>query len=145
MTKETILTISGLHTNDGETGEPIEIITPAQYYLKNGKHYVMFDEVMEGVEGEIKSTLKLTKDRVELLRNGAAVTRMIFEENQEYQTVYQTPMGPLPLSLYTDRIFAKIGEEEITIEIDYSLKAEEAVLTESTIRLHVCPKELKQF
>lgn len=145
MTKETILTISGLHSNDGETGEPIEIITPAQYYMRNGKHYVMFDEVMEGVEGEIKSTLKLAEDRVELLRSGATLTRMIFEENQEHQTVYKTPMGPLFLSLYTEKIRAEIEEEQITVEIDYSLKAEESILTESTIRLHVCPKELKRF
>lgn len=145
MTKDTILTISGLHSNDGEDGEPIEIITPAQHYMRNGKHYVMFDEVMEGVDGEIKSTLKLAEDRVELLRSGATLTRMIFEENQEYQTVYRTPMGTLPLSLYTEKIRAEIEEEEITVEIDYSLKADENVLTESTIRLHVCPKELKRF
>lgn len=145
MTKEIILTISGLHTNDGETGDPIEVVTPAQYFLKNGKHYVLFDEVMEGVEGEIKSTLKMTEDRVELIRNGAATARMIFEENQEYSTIYQTPMGPLSLSLYTDRIAAELEEEQMNVEIEYSLKAEGAVISESTLHFHVCPKELKQF
>lgn len=145
MTKEIILTISGLHTNEGETGDPIEVITPAQYFLKNGKHYVLFNEVMEGVDGEIKSTLKLTEDRVELIRNGAATARMVFEENQEHHTIYQTPLGPLSLSLYTDRIAAKLEEEQMNVEIEYSLKAQGAVISESTLHFHLCPKELKQF
>lgn len=145
MTKEIILTISGIHTNDGETGEPIEIMTPAQYFLKNGKHYILFDEIMEGVEGEIKSTLKFTEDRVELLRSGAATARMIFEENQEHRSVYQTPMGPLSLSLYTDRITAELEGEQMNVEIDYSLMAEGTVISESTLHFNACPKELKQF
>ena len=31
--------------------EPIEVITPASYYWKNGKHYILYDEVMEGIPG----------------------------------------------------------------------------------------------
>lgn len=44
---------------DNGNGEPVEIITPASYYLKNGKHYVLYDEVVEGVPGKIKIQLKL--------------------------------------------------------------------------------------
>ena len=54
MTKEVLLTISGLHyettglvDEDENENEPIEVITPATYYLKNGKHYVVYDEVVE--------------------------------------------------------------------------------------------------
>ena len=32
---------------DTEESEPIEVITPASYYLKNGKHYVIHEEVVE--------------------------------------------------------------------------------------------------
>ena len=145
MTKEIILTISGLHATDGEADEPVEIMSPGQYYFKNGKHYVLYDEVMEGVDGVIKSTLKFTEDQVELLRNGAASTRMIFIKGQEHMTVYQTPMGPLSISLYTEDIISDLREEAMNVEIHYSLKTEGIVLTESTVRLNICPKELKIF
>ena len=62
MTKEVLLTISGLHMDtvsdelDAEN-EPIEVITPATYYLKNGKHYVLYDELIEGMLGSIKNTI----------------------------------------------------------------------------------------
>ena len=145
MTKDIILTISGLHKTNGEADEPVEIMSPGQYYLKNGKHYVLFEEMMEGVDGVVKSTLKFTEEKVELLRNGAATTRMIFQKQQEHMVVYQTPMGPLSISLYTDDIISELNEEQINLEIHYSLKTEGIVLTESTVQLHICPKELKIF
>lgn len=145
MTKDIILTISGLHASDGETDEPVELISPGQYFLKNGKHYILFDEVMEGVEGIIKSTIKFTEDRVELLRNGAASARMIFQKDQEHMTIYQTPMGPLSMSVYTEDILTEVGEEQMNLEIHYSLKTEGVVITESTVRMNICQKELKQF
>lgn len=145
MTKDIILTISGLHAADGEADEPVELISPGQYFLKNGKHYILFDEVMEGVDGIIKSTIKFTEERVELLRNGAASARMIFQKDHEHTMIYQTSMGPLSMSVYTEDIKTKIGEEQMDLEIRYSLKTEGIVVTESTVQMNICQKELKQF
>ena len=64
MTKDVILTISGLHDTDGDGDTPIETMTPAQYYMKNGKHYVVYDEVLEGLEGTLKSTIKFTEEKI---------------------------------------------------------------------------------
>ena len=49
MTKDVLIIISGLHFGTEEEngeGEPVAIITPAVYYLKNDRHYVLYDEVM---------------------------------------------------------------------------------------------------
>ena len=145
MTKDIILTISGLHETDGESDAPVEVITPGQYYLKNGKHYIIFDEVMEGLEGTMKSTLKISENQVELLRSGAASARMVFEKDREHNMIYQTPMGPLAISIYTEDIISEFKEDEMNLGIIYSLKAEEQVLTESHVRINVCSKELKKF
>ena len=53
MTKDVLVSISGLHQDaisdlPDEENEPIEVVTPASYYCKNGKHYVIYDELMEG-------------------------------------------------------------------------------------------------
>ena len=145
MTKDIIVTISGLHETDGDTDAPIETMTPGQYYLKNGKHYVVFDEMLEGLEGSVKSTIKFTEDQVELIRNGAASTRMVFQPGHENMVIYQTPMGPLSISLYTEEIRAQIGEERMKLEIEYSLKTEGVVVSESTVNIEICPKELVRF
>lgn len=145
MTKDIILTISGLHDNEGAVDAPIETMTPGQYFFKNGKHYVVYDEVLEGLDGTLKSTIKFTEDQVELIRNGAASARMVFVPGQEHMIIYQTPMGPLSISLYTDEIDAKIGKDRMSLKIDYSLKTEGIPISESTVHIEVCPRELKTF
>lgn len=145
MTKDIILTISGLHDTDGEGDSPIETMTPAQYYLKNGKHYVVYDEILEGLEGTLKSTIKFSEEQVELIRNGPASTRMVFQPGKEHMVIYQTPMGPLSISLYTGDMEVTVEEESIRLKIDYSIKTEDVVVSESTVNISLCPKELMNF
>ena len=145
MTKDIILIISGLHDTDGEGDSPIETMTPAQYYLKNGKHYVVYDEILEGLEGTLKSTIKFSEEQVELIRNGPASTRMVFQPGKEHMVIYQTPMGPLSISLYTEDMEVTVEEESIRLKIDYSIKTEDVVVSESTVNISLCPKELMNF
>jgi uncharacterized beta-barrel protein YwiB (DUF1934 family) len=145
MTKDVILTISGLHDTDGEADAPIETMTPAQYYMKNGKHYIVYDEILDGLEGSLKSTIKFTEKQVELIRNGAASARMLFQPGQEHMVIYQTPMGPLSISLYTEDMEISVEEEKISLRIDYSLKTEDVVVSESTVNISICPKEHARF
>ncbi len=142
MTKEIILTISGLHETDGDADAPIETMTPGQYYMKNGKHYVVYDEVLEGLEGTVKSTIKFTDEVVELIRNGPASTRMVFQPGHEHMVIYQTPMGPLSISIYTEDLKLELEEERMNLKIDYSLKTEGVVVSESTVNIEIYPKEM---
>lgn len=141
MTKDIILTISGIHDHGEGAAGPIERILPGQYYLKNGKHYVIYDEPIEGSDGKTKSTLKFADNQVELIRNGAAAAYMVFQKEQEHRTVYQTPMGALIFSVYTEDMVADIGEDCMNLEIHYFLKAQEQIVSESTLRLQVRSEE----
>ena len=58
MTKDVILNITGMQFNDRSNDEPIELITRGNYYKKNNKHYVIYDEIMEGISGTTKNTIK---------------------------------------------------------------------------------------
>ena len=58
MTKDVLITISGIQTIDGEVNDPIETVTPGEYYFRNGKHYILYDEVQEGVLAKMKKQLK---------------------------------------------------------------------------------------
>jgi uncharacterized beta-barrel protein YwiB (DUF1934 family) len=42
MTKDVLIKISGLQSMDGDS-DNIEVITTGEYFLKNGKHYVIYD------------------------------------------------------------------------------------------------------
>ena len=68
---------------ENEENEPIEVITPASYYWKNGKHYILYDEVMEGIPGVVKNKIKITgEDSMEIMKSGITNAHMVFEKNQ---------------------------------------------------------------
>lgn len=141
MKKEVLISIAGLHYglpgDEGEDG-PIEIITPASYYQKNGKHYIIYDEVAEGVPGSIKNTVKITDDtRFEISKSGAASTRMVFEKDKINMTSYQTPFGDLLVGIHTKDMQMDIREDEIDVNIFYALDINNEPLSDCQIKVNV--------
>lgn len=58
-----------------DTEDVIEVVTPATYYEKNEKHYILYDEVVEGVSGTIKNKIKISgTDSVEIMKSGLSNT-----------------------------------------------------------------------
>ena len=58
MTKDVIVNISGLHmerTEEENTNAPIEVVAPATYFFRNGKHYILYEEVEESVSNVTKN------------------------------------------------------------------------------------------
>ena len=56
MKREVIVSICGQQFADGESSEPVEVVSSGVRYEKNGKTYSVYDEVVsEGIEdsGEI--------------------------------------------------------------------------------------------
>ena len=95
MTKDVLVSISGHHIDIMaepedqvkalESGQDaIEVVTPASYYCRGGKHYILYDEVMEGMPGTIKNRIKITgTDSVEIVKSGLSSSHMIFEKNRK--------------------------------------------------------------
>ena len=62
MTKDIFLSLKGLQFGVNEQTEELETITPADYYLRNGSHYVVYDELLEGCEDIVAELGKTYKD-----------------------------------------------------------------------------------
>lgn len=143
MTKEVLLTISGLHY-DAYPGEekqdendPIEVITPATYYLKNGKHYVVYDEVVEGMPGTIKNMIRISDGLLEISKSGLASTRMVFERDRINMTPYETPYGELMIGVYTKKMQVDIEEEDIDVKVSYALDINSEKVADCNIRMNI--------
>lgn len=144
MTKDVLLSISGLHNdvNDiqeaDEQEEPIEVITPATYYFKNGKHYVVCDEVVEGVPGTIKTKIRITEgEKLEIMKNGVTNTHMIFEKDKINLTEYQTPYGEMLIGTQTNRMDVTIEESKIGIEVAYALDINQEKVADCNIVINI--------
>ena len=143
MTKDVLISISGLHFGTEEEtgeGEPVEIITPAVYYLKNDRHYVLYDEVVEGVPGTVKNTIKINGDSLfELRKSGLANARMVFEKGRMNMTSYQTPFGEMMVGIHTRDITTEVAEDRIDVHISYALDINSEPLSDCEIDVHIRP------
>jgi len=143
MTKEVLLTISGLHLDayseePDEENVPIEVITPATYYLKNGKHYVLYDELVEGMPGSIKNTIKITGDsKLEMRKSGIANTNMVFEKEKINVTQYDTPYGEMMVGVYTKDIKVDVTDDDIDVSIEYALDVNSEKVADCNIVMNI--------
>ena len=121
MTKEILVSITGSHLMEGDTDE-ISVITAGTYYLKNGKHSIVYDEQLEENGGSIRNTIKVGPDSVEMIKGGDARTHMVFERNRTNITCYATPYGQMMIGVTTNRIEVVELPDELRVNIDYSME-----------------------
>lgn len=149
MKKDVLLKISGMQftadNNDLSDPEPVEIIAPGEYYFKNGKHYILYDEFMEGFDSVTKNVLKLQQDSLEITKRGSSNVHMIFEKDKKNMTCYTTPFGSLMMGIDAHSISIQESEEELHAQIEYALDVNYEHLADCSIQLHVHAKDQGDF
>lgn len=142
MTKEVLVSVSGLQFM-GEESESVEIITPGSYYLKNNKHYIIYEEVAEGVTGTVNNTIKVGPEGISLRKTGIVNVNMIFTKDQRSLTCYSTPFGDLMVGITTNDIRMEETDQRMKIEIDYMLEINEQQISDCRIQILVNARGLK--
>ena len=142
MTKEVLVSIKGMQF-DGESGDAIETLNFAQYYLKNDGHYVIYDEVTEGESQVTKNILKFKGKTFELTKRGLVNVHMVFEEGQKSMTNYSTPFGSILMGMDTGKveITEKEEEEKIRILVEYALEVNYEFLADCRIEIEIIPRK----
>lgn len=133
-----MLTLQGLQTSQsGEDAGQIETVVNGDYYKKNDKHYVIYEEVTEGFEQPTKNRLKFSEDMVELSRSGPINVHMVFQENKKNLTNYNTPFGQILMGIDTKKIQVTEQENRITVEVEYSLDAGGEFLSDCHMKIDI--------
>ena len=142
MDKDVIVKIKGLQFHDLEDDE-MEVIDPATYFERNGRHYIKYDEVMEGFDGTTQNLLKLTGSSLEVTKKGLTNVHMVFEENKKNMTYYQTPFGNLLVGIAATKVQTKVEQEKIGVEVDYALEVNYEHLADCKITMNIQPQGCK--
>lgn len=140
MTKEVIVTICGLQSGPDTDGEPIEMITTGEYFYKNNKHYILYEEVMEGETAPTKNRIKIAQGYMELTKRGLVSVDMLFEENKKNITHYNTPYGSLLMGIEAKKVEIAEAEDEIKVSVDYALELNEEHAADCDIKIAVRSK-----
>ena len=140
MTKEVLVTISGLQFSPETESESVELITSGSYYKKNGKHYIIYDEVNEGFSETTRNIIKLNDDFMDITRRGVSNVHMMFEKNKKNMSYYNTPFGNLLVGINATDVKVNETEDNIDIKVDYKLEVNYEHLAECSISMNIISK-----
>lgn len=137
MTKEVLLSISGLQFQFTDEDTRVETVTAAEYYHKNDNHYVLYEESYEGFEETTKNIIKFKEHSMDLTKKGLVNVHMIFEENKKNMTNYSTPFGDILIGIDAKKIHLQETEEQILVDVDYALEMNYEHLADCKIAMKI--------
>ena len=145
MTKEVLVTISGLQFSPETENGPVEIITTGNYYKKNGKHYILYDEVQEGFDGVTKSVIKVNDDFLDVTKKGVTNVHMMFEKKRKNVTYYYTPYGSLLIGIDAKSVDVQETENDIDVKVNYELEVNYEHMADCCITMNIKSKDAGDF
>ena len=139
MTEDVLVGIRGLHTLAGEEAEEddIEVIFPGSARFLGDTWYVQYSEPIEGMDGEIRSLIKIRDHHMEVTKRGLANTHMVFEEGKKTTTWYETPMGSITLGITATDVTVTEDENSLTARAVYALEVNAQYMTDCAIQINV--------
>lgn len=145
MTKEVLVKITGLQSIEDAQDDSVEIITPADYYKKNGKHYIIYDELQEGSSDITKNMIKLGADVLDITKRGVTNTHMLFEKDKKNMSYYYTPFGSILVGIDAKKIDVQESENSINVKVDYALEINYEHMADCKITMDIWSKGTGNF
>ncbi len=139
MKKDVLVSISGLQY-EVDKDDAVEIISVGEYYIRNNKHYILYEEVLEDLDGITNCTIKISEDQIDIIKRGSTNVHMIFEENKKNTTYYHTPFGDLQVGVYTSSIKVLEEEDRVVAEIKYGLDINYSHVSDCEIMIKITPR-----
>ena len=136
MNNNAVIRISGLQKVE-DTGESVEMLAKGKHYVKNEKHYLLYDEIDNDHGIKTKNTIKFNETVMEVLRKGEISGKLVFEKGNNNQSLYSTPYGDLLVEIFTKDIKIAQDCDNIHVKVDYELYANNSKVSDSIIEIEI--------
>lgn len=144
MTKDILLTISGVHSDPKQAGtegtDPVTLRTNAKYYYKNNRHYVLYDELQE--DNSIShNTLVFKEDYMSLVKRGDIDARILVEPGKCNTNTYATGAGNLQISMEGEKVLVEEEVNQIRALASYKMRINDEHVADCELSLLLSAKE----
>lgn len=140
MTKEVVLSVTGMQMMPGEEEDNLQVTAAGEYYFRNGKHYLIYDEATEGFAETTHNVMKFCDDYMELTKKGVTNVHMVFEKNKRNVTCYRTPFGSLLMGIDAGRVEIEEQDDSMCVRVEYALDVDGGHLADCHICITVKPR-----
>lgn len=145
MTKEVMISIRGLQFLEDASEDDIETVQQGEYFFRNGSHFLLFDEYMEGFREPVKTVMRFKDKELSLTKRGPLNVQMLFEEGKKNLSQYRTPYGMILIGLDTGRVELFEKEGSLRLEVDYALEANYQYVADCRIVVEAKEKRGEKF
>ncbi len=137
LKRKAIITVTSRQIKDDS--DIIEVVTPGYFYKKGSVYYAVYKETkISGME-DTTTTLKISGQKLLLIRTGNTTAKMEFSGCKENISMYNTPYGTIELKIDTIKIKTDINENggDVTIDYNMSLSGQSPQYTKLMINVKV--------
>lgn len=142
MTREVLISIKNRQTMPGGMHDFVDSVFPGEYFFRNGKHYLKYENLEEGMQTPDRVMVKVYEGYMENNRKGCVNTSLCCEAGKENVCEYITPYGKLDLDIKGKYVRVQEMEDCITIRAEYSMDMNMERLAECDMTIQVTPRHL---
>ncbi|MCR5176614.1 MAG: DUF1934 domain-containing protein [Anaerovibrio sp.] len=117
--------------------EKVAHLAEGKYYLRNGKHYIKYDDSSMDTDYIIGTTIKIDGSKFRILRNGPIDTDMNFEAGKTTYAVYRTPYSSMKLEIYTRQLDISMDYASGNVELYYDMRVDGTFVGEYELRIEI--------
>lgn len=139
MTKDVLVSVCGIQSQDGEK-DKTEAITVGSYYKRNGSHYLLYEEMMEGFSEPVKNMVKFSEGQLNVQKRGLITSTMTFEEKKKNLSNYVTPYGNIMVGIDAKNIHIEEDDEQIKVQVEYAMEVNYKHLADCTLTIDIKAK-----
>ncbi|MBQ7066855.1 MAG: DUF1934 domain-containing protein [Lachnospiraceae bacterium] len=139
MTKDVLVSVCGIQSQDGEK-DKTEAITVGSYYKRNGSHYLLYEEMMEGFSEPVKNMVKFSEGQLNVQKRGLITSIMTFEEKKKNLSNYVTPYGNIMVGIDAKNIHIEEDDEQIKVQVEYAMEVNYKHLADCTLTIDIKAK-----
>lgn len=137
MQKDVILFMGSHQTGGAVDDDQLQLITAGQYFHKNGKHYVIYEELSESGRRKSKNTIKIYNGGAEVLKSGESSIHMVFGLHQKTLSYYDMPYGKMMVGLETNHMDLVEEEDKICLKLDYRLEVDYQHMADCEVEIRI--------
>lgn len=137
--KKVWLSITGVVSDHHKNEDRMEFSTEGDMYQEKNTSCVTYKESeVSGMLGTT-TTVKVSGDKISVIRLGAVNSLMEFEKGKRNITLYSTPYGDITMGIITKGINIDYseGQDPINVKVDYDIEVQGGSNTKNTLDIRI--------
>jgi len=140
MKKKALISVKTVQDIGGEK-EVIELVTEGDFYRLGEDFIAEYDETeISGMEGT-RTTLKIEKDKVSIIRRGTTNSDLEFKKGETTFSLYSTPFGVLNITIKPTLVEINVDENGGNVKLEYQVNTNNSGFIENVLELNITPKK----